>query len=332
MQAVFMIGTQRSGSNLLRLMLDQSKHICAPHPPHLLKLFLPLLGQYGDLSKIENFRVLANDVCEFVAANPVEWQSLPNADDLIAQCPNHSLVELANAVYAQAAMHKKAAVWVCKSLANVEFIPQIEAAVPTAKYIYLYRDGRDVAVSFTKAIVGEKHWYNIAKQWHGDQQLAIHAAKTIPESRFFQLCYEDLIQNPEAKLAELCQFLGVAYQANMLDYFESKESQRTAEAGEMWANVVKPVLANNQQKFRREAQASDVHIFERVAHQSLETLGYPLTESDLSEISPNEAAEYNSENQRLKQEIRVKTRPEDLQKRAKQEQLIQEIQQRSPRV
>ncbi len=32
---IFMIGTQRSGSNLLRLMLNQLPEIAAPHPPSL---------------------------------------------------------------------------------------------------------------------------------------------------------------------------------------------------------------------------------------------------------------------------------------------------------
>ena len=36
------IGTQRSGSNLLRLMLNQLEGIYAPHPPHILKTFYPL--------------------------------------------------------------------------------------------------------------------------------------------------------------------------------------------------------------------------------------------------------------------------------------------------
>ena len=33
---IFMIGTQRSGSNLLRLMVNQAPDIAAPHPPHIL--------------------------------------------------------------------------------------------------------------------------------------------------------------------------------------------------------------------------------------------------------------------------------------------------------
>ena len=54
-----MIGTQRSGSNLLRVMLDGIEQIVAPHPPHILQRFLPLLPKYGDLADRSNFYRLA---------------------------------------------------------------------------------------------------------------------------------------------------------------------------------------------------------------------------------------------------------------------------------
>ena len=49
MQAIFMVGEQRSGSNLLRVILNESKNIAAPHPPHILQRMMPLVPLYGDL-------------------------------------------------------------------------------------------------------------------------------------------------------------------------------------------------------------------------------------------------------------------------------------------
>ena len=53
-QGIQMIGTQRSGSNLLRVMLDAVDQITAPHPPHILQRFIPLLDKYGDLNQPEH--------------------------------------------------------------------------------------------------------------------------------------------------------------------------------------------------------------------------------------------------------------------------------------
>ena len=49
--AIFMIWIQRSGSNLLRLMLNELPEIAAPHPPHILQRMMPLVPRYGDLDR-----------------------------------------------------------------------------------------------------------------------------------------------------------------------------------------------------------------------------------------------------------------------------------------
>ncbi len=67
--------------------------------------------------------------------------------------------------------------WCCKSLANIQYLDEIEAYFgDEARYIYLFRDGRDVAVSLRKAVVGEKHFYHIAREWAGTQRLALRLA------------------------------------------------------------------------------------------------------------------------------------------------------------
>ena len=47
---LFIIGTERSGSNLLRVILDAHSRISVPHPPHIMRYFSPLVARYGDLA------------------------------------------------------------------------------------------------------------------------------------------------------------------------------------------------------------------------------------------------------------------------------------------
>jgi hypothetical protein len=324
---VFIIGTQRSGSNLLRLMLNQSPELAAPHPPHILHIFFPLLYLYGDLEKEENFARLVADVCEFVAKNPVEWESVPNAADILAKCKQKTLIEIMVQVYAQAAAAKGAKDWCCKSMANVAFLSDLEKELPEAKYIYLYRDGRDVAVSFSKAYVGEKHFYSIAKQWTSDQKLSLSHQKRISDNRFFPLKYEDFIQFPAEKLRELCAFLEIEFLPEMLQYYNSNESKRTAESGAMWKNVVKPVLSNNKQKFLREATLDQIRIFETVAAKELSDLGYELKtkEEERRAFSEDNIVQFEAENRFLKEEIHQKLGAEELEKRKAQAALLARI-------
>lgn len=327
---VFIIGTQRSGSNLLRLMLNQSPELSAPHPPHILQIFFPLLYLYGNLEKEENFARLVTDVCEFVAKNPVGWESVPEAKEILAKCKQNTLIEIMTQVYAQAAAAKSAKDWCCKSMANVAFLSELEKELPEAKYIYLYRDGRDVAVSFSKTFVGEKHFYSIARQWQSDQKLSLSHQKRIDASRFFALKYEDFIQSPEKILKELCAFLDISFLPEMLQYYNSKESKRTAESGEMWKNVVKPVIADNKQKFLREANREQIRIFETVAAAELMALGYDLVtpESERRAFSEDNIVQFEAENKHLKAVIHQKLGAEELEKRKAQAALLQQIKSR----
>ena len=67
-----MIGSQRSGSNWLRTMLDQREDLIGPHPPHIMREFMPTIGKFGDLSQDGNFTVLLDHVCTFVERNQGE--------------------------------------------------------------------------------------------------------------------------------------------------------------------------------------------------------------------------------------------------------------------
>lgn len=67
----FMIGSQRSGSNWLRTMLDQREDLVGPHPPHVMREFMPLISKFGDLSQDESFDILVDHVCTFVERNQV---------------------------------------------------------------------------------------------------------------------------------------------------------------------------------------------------------------------------------------------------------------------
>lgn len=87
--ALQMIGTQRSGSNLLRLMLNQLPEMFAPHPPHILLTLYPLLPIYGDLMQDANFRKLIDDMCTLVELNPVPWDDEKGEGAIRRQISNH---------------------------------------------------------------------------------------------------------------------------------------------------------------------------------------------------------------------------------------------------
>lgn len=328
---VQMIGTQRSGSNLLRLMLNQLTGVSAPHPPHILERFYPLLPAYNDLSVPSNFELLVTDVCRLVEYNPVPWTGVNlRVKEIIARCHRPQLTEIFRVIYEMRAETENAKIWICKSLVNIRFADELEKHGVNPLYIHLYRDGRDVALSFKKAIVGEKHMYHIARQWKEEQEASLQLADKLGSKRVLKVRYEDLLAAPEHELKKICSFIGASYQAEAMDYYHSDESHKTALSGVMWENVEKPVISDNYNKYKKELSPEDILIFEQVAGDTLQKLGYTLCYNGTTAqpFSADDINAFNQANQKLKQEARLKTKPEDLEKRRKQEDLLKSVQAR----
>jgi LPS sulfotransferase NodH len=335
MMPIFMIGTQRSGSNLLRLMINQLPEVAAPHPPHILQRMMPLLPTYGDLSDPRVFYQLVEDVCRLVELNPVPWEGVTlNRNDVASRCYEQSLVALHTAVYDICAEVKGAKTWCCKSLANINYIKEIEAYFKKPNYIYLFRDGRDVAVSFRKAVVGEKHFYHIAKEWAGTQEIALKLREKIEPTRFLNVRYEDLSNNPESVARSICDFLGLASCPLdvMLNYHSTAEAKRAATASGLWGNVTKAVMKDNTRKFMRSASIEDIRIFESVAGHVLDALGYErmlIKKGEELKFTADEIAAFDAENKRLKEEVMKSVDPADKERRDRQEKLLKEIKSRT---
>jgi hypothetical protein len=329
-QPIQIIGTQRSGSNLLRLMLNQFDEISAPHPPHILQRFMPLLPHYGNLEIPQNFFNLINDVSTLVERNPVPWTKVQfNREQLFNLCKKKNLVEIFRVIYDLKAKQDNSSFWACKSMANITYAKEIERSGMRPFYIHLYRDGRDVACSFKKAIVGEKHVYHIANQWQENQEDCLELRNKVGNERFIQLSYENLINSPEEELKKISTFLNIEFKPKVFDFYKSEESHNTAIAGKMWANVAKPILKGNSNKYKKELSELEVGIFEKQAGKMLEKLTYKLEKTRIingREFTSTEIESFETENKSLKEEAQISGDPEGIRLRKGQELLLTEIQ------
>ena len=333
MVPIFMIGTQRSGSNLLRLMINQLKEISSPHPAHIFERMIPLLDNYGNLEVPQNFAQLVDDVCKLIELNPVSWEDV-NFDrkEIIARCGDaKSLAAVYGACYDIYAEAHNARTWCCKSLVNINYIDIIEDYFNEPKYIYLYRDGRDVALSFQKAVVGEKHIYNIAMDWTRTQEKAIKLINKIGRKRVFCVSYEKLINNTRDVAQSLCKFLGVKYTESMLDYYKTSEAKNAANSSKLWQNVTSPIMENNSGKYKSQMSEDDLRIFESIAGNVLDKLGYKrelVQKGEEMLFSKADIEYFNHLNSMKKSEISTLVDPNDIKRRNRQSLLLNEIKSR----
>jgi hypothetical protein len=328
-QPIFMIGEQRSGSNLLRLMLEQHPLVTAPHPPHILQRLMPLLPVYGDLKNDVAFKCLIEDVCELIHRNPVPWDAVElSVEDIFLRCSERSLVAVYGAVMDLYAEAERADHWVCKSMQNVRWVDDLERYFKHPVYIYLYRDPRDVCLSFTKAVVGEKHPYSIAKKWVDLQQLCLDARERVGSERFYSVSYEALVTNPVQQLKKLMEFMGLAYNSSQQEFYHSRAAWEAAHASKLWENVEKPVTKSRVGQFRKGLTFDQIHIIESVAGGTMDVLGYQPEVTTIVEpirFTPEEIERYDHFNRELKHEMAMRCEPEDLARRSYQQALLEEI-------
>ncbi|MEM7144294.1 MAG: sulfotransferase [Verrucomicrobiota bacterium] len=329
---VFIVGEQRSGSNLLRVMLNQHSKLAAPHPPHFLERFMPLMPQYGHLDRKSAMAVLVDDVCRFVEANPVPWamDGPLSRVGVLERCRGEEgLLGVYEAIMSEYAEHQNAERWVCKSLQNIRWVEELERHFERrAQYLYLRRDGRDVCFSFMNGFIGDKHPYCIGRRWQAIQDSCLAAEAALGGARFHQLSYEELVRAPEKTLERVCDFLEVPFEDGMLRYHEGEEAQRAAQMSAQWETVSQPVTSDRVGRGVESLSREEVALFEAAAYGGLERLEYGLLtdEGEREGLADAEAVkQYEAENKAKMEASQSRMDRADAARRAQQTAVIDEI-------
>jgi len=283
MPPIFIIGTERSGTNLLRLILNSHTRIAVPHPPHIMKFFKPLERSYGDLGNDRNFRRLIRDVCRLVELHPYPWTMSPDREKVFRQSADRSLISIYFQIYDQYREHEGKQRWACKSTFMIEHVGEVLAYHPESRFIFMVRDGRDVAVSAKSSIFNEYHVYFSAQRWKREQKLGLSWLSNLPAAQILLLKYEDLIKDPINVVRGVCKFLAEDFQEEMLEYYQSDEAKKSGGLSISWENTSRPVMVRNTGKFHSGLSREEILLFEAIAYKELSQLGYPLTHP-LSEL------------------------------------------------
>ena len=99
MKYIQLIGTQRSGSNLLRLMLNQLM-LLPLLILHIFFLLLPVLEKYGNLKTSKNLNNLILDVCKWIKLNPIKWKNFDVSINMIkSNLKNLSIFQVFSSIY-----------------------------------------------------------------------------------------------------------------------------------------------------------------------------------------------------------------------------------------
>lgn len=88
---------------------------------------------------------------------------------------------------------------------------------PNARYVHLLRDPRDVAKSSIGMGWAGNVYYGV-NHWIASERDFERLAARVPAGRIHRMRNEELVRQPARELTRLCAFLGVSYDPAMLDY------------------------------------------------------------------------------------------------------------------
>ena len=273
----FLLSSERSGSNLFRVIIDSHPEYSAPHSPHLIKTFVPLLPKYGDLTEPDRLRQLAEDLRHIVEIQLRDWPFVPTADAIVEHAQEYSFRGLLNSIYSLAAQNNGKSKSFVKDNGAIPLAAEVATIFPNSKFVYLVRDARDVALSWKKSPGHPGGVKDAAQMWRKEQNEAIYFLSVLNNcDRIKIVHYEDLIARQEDEIRDVCEFLNVEFNKQMLQFHKGKEAKTSADAAVGWNNLVKPILSNNSARYKKELSRREQRKIESIACSPMQQLGYQL--------------------------------------------------------
>lgn len=270
----FVVSAPRSGSTLLRLILDTHSRLAVPPPGWLFDLVYPYLYSYGDLGKPQNLLALAEDILGTPTVS--KWPVKVDAQELVRQSEQPTFKGLYDALHRAYAQLEGKTRWGEKTPRNGFWMDEIHALFPDAQFIHIVRDGRDQAIDISDSLLWPNAVYSGASLWQRYVEAIRGYAGQLPASAFMEVRYEDMCAAPEAVIRRLCGFLGVEFEAPML----SPHATRAARAWSthpLHAKTAQPISTRYCGMYKTRLPAGDVAAVEALIGDTLQLLGYALS-------------------------------------------------------
>ena len=283
----FVVGMNRSGTTLLRMMLDAHPDLTVPPETH----FVP---DAIKAAKVEG--ATPRDVLEAMKTHR-EWGDFEISDEeMLARfdaLPRFGPGPAIRSFYEIYAERQGKPRYGEKTPTYVQKMKLIQRALPEARFCHVIRDGRDVTLSVLDRTVRDLTAADVARRWRKKVTKAREDSPAI--NHYMEVRYEDLVLDTEPVLRKVCEFFELAWHDDLLSYHERsadrlKEMARALPAGGSAKELTverrmathemttKPPSADRVQRWRKQMSEEQRSEFEEVAGDLLAELGYPVGE------------------------------------------------------
>ena len=282
----FIVGVGRSGTTLMRLMLDAHPDLAIPPETHFVPELIELFEADEDAGPDEVVEIIASGRHwgDFDLDRDTLTDRVRAAGPLDAAAAIRAFFEL----YAEREGKPR---WGDKTPIYVKHMREIEDVIGEARFVHLIRDGRDVALSRAgRALRHAAPMPKVARRWK--RRILNARAQGEQLGHYLEVRYEDLIIDTEPTLRAVCEFIELPWDERMLAYHE-RAGERLREFGDLPSAGGKPARPGEERlaahaktreppdpsrlaRWKTEMSREDRAAFERVAGDLLAELGYEV--------------------------------------------------------
>lgn len=277
---IFVVGHPRSGTTLLRLILNEHSRIVIPPEAHLVSYLRRVESKFGALTDEANRR---RAVERLVDKERMRDWGIPREDlfaaGMAADPPTPGGIFAAVMSLWTKAEGKPR--WGEKTPGTYRFLDDVCAWYPDCQVVHIIRDGRDVAVSCLTPPFSDSYdkgnVYEVALRWRDAVLRGRRAARRLGPERYFELRYEELTADPEPVVRRLCAFLHEEFEPSMLEYHKNATRNVARGDSSFHQRTKKGVDRAKVERWRQDASREFVMGFEGMAGRQLVENGYTLS-------------------------------------------------------
>lgn len=282
---LFMVSSGRSGTTLLRSILNASNQLFIPHESDFIGRAYRFYQKKSEFTS-EDYEKIAK---LFMATSREQGWGL-NREYLVSylnyyQPQNFTAV---NRVINQAYHEQEGTenlLWGIKSPVMIASLKEILNVFPNTQIIHVIRDGRDVYLSYQKVHqksqvkFGPKELLPAALYWI-DGLRRIERFQEQSNGRVYEIRYEDFVKNPADEIASLCKFIGIEYSPFMYQEHHNMERNQKLVSPEFMksfhSKAKQGLDPSNVGKFHGAMSKRERFFFELLTAPFLQKYNYPI--------------------------------------------------------
>ena len=268
---IFIVGCPRSGTTLLRNLLRSHPHLSFPDETH----FIPQIYKaYGDPANEQEARRLTEVLLQ------LRWVRRWKCDfDETALIACRSYAAMVDVLFQTWARKEGKPRWGDKTPENVLHMHTLGTIFPQARFIHVYRDGRDVARSLINSPFGPENWFAAALLWQARVQAGRQAGAALPKGMYTEVRYETLLNDLETTLRKVCEFVEEPFDPailaqNVLPFEKRVHRVAAFRPYSRGYNGQSIIVRDNANKWKTKVTLKQRIVFESVAGELLRELGY----------------------------------------------------------